>query len=293
VTSSWTRWWSWTGFASKTLWDWLELLVVPFVLAAVALGFNYFAAERDRNREERQAARERALALDASRDEALRVYLEQMSRLILERNLLHSRRGSQVQGVAQASTLTVLRRLNASRKATVVQFLSQAGLIGRARTGVSTLSLYGADLRRVPLADADLSEADLSGTDLRGADFRRAVLAGARLVRADLRNANFAETNMRFADLRNACVSSASFANAVLAGADLSMTAGRRVNFSFADLSQAYLRDSLLTEVDTTTANMRGAVLPQHWARTGRTDVNPAEVDAYCKKFPVLVPVGR
>ena len=29
--------WAWTGFRGNTLWDWLELLVVPFVLPVVLL----------------------------------------------------------------------------------------------------------------------------------------------------------------------------------------------------------------------------------------------------------------
>jgi len=32
--------WSGTGFLSKTLWDWLQLLIIPAVLAVVAIWFN-------------------------------------------------------------------------------------------------------------------------------------------------------------------------------------------------------------------------------------------------------------
>ena len=56
----------WTGFAGKTLWNWLELLVIPLALAAVAFGLNYFANERDQRREDQRAARERAIAADGS-----------------------------------------------------------------------------------------------------------------------------------------------------------------------------------------------------------------------------------
>lgn len=32
--------WTGTGFENKTLWDWLQLLIVPFALAIIALLFN-------------------------------------------------------------------------------------------------------------------------------------------------------------------------------------------------------------------------------------------------------------
>jgi len=38
------RWPRWTGFGDKTIWDWLQLLVVPLML--VALGF-WFTTQQD------------------------------------------------------------------------------------------------------------------------------------------------------------------------------------------------------------------------------------------------------
>ncbi len=34
------RAWGWTGFGDKTGWDWMELFIVPLVLAAGAFWFN-------------------------------------------------------------------------------------------------------------------------------------------------------------------------------------------------------------------------------------------------------------
>src|SRR5262245_308900 len=67
---------------AKTAWDWLQLAVVPVVLAAVALAFNASQASRERSREDRRTTEDRALALDARRDETLRNYITQMSGLM-------------------------------------------------------------------------------------------------------------------------------------------------------------------------------------------------------------------
>src|SRR5258708_32738063 len=46
--------WPGTGFQSKTVWDWLSLLIIPFALALVALFFNQV-----NTRTERQIAQQR------------------------------------------------------------------------------------------------------------------------------------------------------------------------------------------------------------------------------------------
>ena len=43
-----------SGFGSKTLWDWLQLLVVPSFLLLGGFAINQSAAERDRRRTEDQ-----------------------------------------------------------------------------------------------------------------------------------------------------------------------------------------------------------------------------------------------
>jgi hypothetical protein len=46
--------WSGTGFQRKTVWDWLQLLIVPLALASAALLFN-----QENTRTERQIAQRR------------------------------------------------------------------------------------------------------------------------------------------------------------------------------------------------------------------------------------------
>jgi Flp pilus assembly protein TadB len=59
-------------FVHRSLWDWLQLLIVPVVLARGGLWFN--AQQRER---EQQLANERA------QDKALQAYLDQMSDMLI------------------------------------------------------------------------------------------------------------------------------------------------------------------------------------------------------------------
>jgi hypothetical protein len=153
-----SRW----GFRGKTVWDFLQLLIVPLMLVAIGLVFSLQQDARQNSLEEDRARAERNLAEQRAQDEALQAYLNQMSSLLLERDLRNSDEDSEVRTLARARTLTVLGRLNPSRKADVIQFLVEADLVQRADGRDPIIGLSGADLRGADLSDAYVYQADLS-----------------------------------------------------------------------------------------------------------------------------------
>src|SRR5215213_8349989 len=71
----WKRWWARTGVGDKTLWDLLQLLVVPLALAGIGLWFELQQSERQgaleehqQTLEERRAKAERELADQRAQD---------------------------------------------------------------------------------------------------------------------------------------------------------------------------------------------------------------------------------
>jgi len=301
----------WTGFGKKTLWDWLQLLVVPLALAMIAFLLNTFEDERDRRREAAAAARAAALAADRSAEDALQGYLDRMSDLLLLRKLGTSRPGSGVQTVARSLTLTVLRRLDPVRKGLVVRFLDESRLLQldpRRKIVVTEttrsvgpevpakVSLRDADLRGVVLDGATLHADDFSQADLRRARLRDAFLAGSSFADADLRGGDFRHADFAGgvvttdgkseglifgeADLDGACVSGARFTKADLQQAHFGVV-GREVALDEADLRRADLRSAALREVDTKGAMFSRAQVPRHWSDDG-SDVSAARVDFLC-----------
>jgi type VI protein secretion system component VasK len=92
-------WPRWTGFRGKTVWDWMDLLIVPVALVGIGLVFTMLQdtrqqkienqrAQQAQKIENQRAEAERELAEQRAQDEALQAYLDQMSQLILERKLL-------------------------------------------------------------------------------------------------------------------------------------------------------------------------------------------------------------
>jgi uncharacterized protein YjbI with pentapeptide repeats len=258
-----SRW----GFRGMTVRDWLQLLIVPFALAVI--GF-LFTAQQD--------ARQRDLEEQRAQDAALQAYLDQMSSLVLEKSLRSSATDSEVRTLARARTLTVLGRLDPTRKMDVIRFLVEAQLVQRVDERDPIIALGGADLRDADfsnervrdvggadLAGADLSDADLGTVDLSNANLREANLSGAELTITDLREADLSGANLSDAFLGAANLGDADLSNADLSNANVSADLSN-ANLSFADLSGADLRD----------ANLHGAFL--YGAQLGNADLSGANL---------------
>jgi uncharacterized protein YjbI with pentapeptide repeats len=207
-----SRW----GLRGKTAWDWLQLLVVPLMLALITVVFTWQQDARQQKIENRRAAAERELAKQRAQDEALQAYLDQMGSLLLERDLRTSKEDSEVRTLARARTLTVLGRLDTSRREEIMNFLLEADLVRKVGGSAPVIKLAGADLHGVNvfMFTADLLAADLSGADLEAAD-----LSGAGLVHADLSGAVLVYADLSHADLSSADLSDANLSRANLTGA--------------------------------------------------------------------------
>jgi len=258
--------WSWTGFngsnkSGKTLWDWMQLLFIPVVLAVAGFWFNHrereaaeLRAAAEREIEQQRAEAERKISFDNQREAALQAYLDRMAELLLEKNLRTSP-SEEVRNVARIRTITVLTQLDARRVSYVFAFLREAGLIST-QSKSDIVSLDGADFHGVQWSQADLSHANLSGTDLHEANLSGADLRGANLSNSILSLANLSQTNLESADL----------SNTDLIGADLSQAYLMHTDFTDAELigaslSKAYLHSTNFRRADLLDANLSEADL--------------------------------
>lgn len=294
------RWglgWTWadgTGFGpyvntdeklirGKTLWDWMELLIIPLVLALGA-----FWLERSERSNDRKIAKERfeseqkltdqrieneqklanqrreddiklaenrrsedqAKSKDQQQETVLQAYIDKMTELLLDKklSLIYSTSESQVWVVARTRTLTTLPQLNPVRKGILLKFLFEAKLI--------LSSLPKDEEPIISLRGADLSQADLRGIDLNGVNLSESNLSEAHLDGAHLNGADLTQAN-----LREAILSGAYLQGAYLNGADLSRAKLCGARLSGAILSGATLRKAILSDANLFEAYMTGADL--------------------------------
>ena len=284
----WRRVWDKTGLADKTLWDFLQLLIVPLLVVVVAGQLNEAAKER-----------QRLEAADRHRQEAYNLLLSDISHLILEGGLADPDVKQSVRAVARARALTTLQELDAARKRFLIGFLSQSRLIDGMQPvihlddadlrGVDLSGIYlwvknlvGADLRAANLHKATLSQAFLMGADLRRANMRgancwRAHLTHARLEGADLRGANLMDADLEDTRLAGAKLQGALYSEKTRfpAGFDPAAQAAHAV-CPQSDLRGVQLKGAFLAEANLAQANLAGANLES--AQLQRADLRGADL---------------
>ena len=195
--------------AGKTLWDWMQLLIIPFVLTVGGLLFSTYQHDADQQR-----------ALDQQQATVLQTYIDNIQDLLLNHNLRNSKPDDEVAIIARARTLTALQGLDSERKGRLLTFLHEADLIGY-------IDANGVVQKRViDLYNANLSGADLTAADLTGANLSQVDLNGAYLGNADLTSADLSGVHLAHADLFFANLTNADLSQAILDDADLRYTEG-------------------------------------------------------------------
>lgn len=269
----------WVGVTDKKVWNFLAVFLVPLALALGATWITLDQNRRQRNAdnlrrdletkaEEARDKREREAENQRAQDEALQAYLDQMSRLLLDKDrpLRHSEEGDDVRILARARTLTALTRLS-ERKRSVLQFLYESQLIDK---DCSLADIRGANLSRGNLSEIYLTNADLRDTDLRNTELVGAELSGAELSRANLSEADLQGASLRraivsYADLQGANLSGVLFGAADLRGSNLQGADCRKADFWMTDFQGADLSGTtgiITKELEQKAYSLEGAIMP-------------------------------
>jgi uncharacterized protein YjbI with pentapeptide repeats len=276
-------WWLWGVLADyvapKTTTDRKDLISVFVLSAAGIVGFltamsalaNVYYSRRnlEHSRQALEQQRELQLTLEDSRaqDDALQAYFERMGDLLTQQELKTTER-SDVKGLAQALTFTLARRLDGTRKAQLVHFLYETGLIDGRNGKQPILHVDLIDFGGIVLPQAEFPYAQFADADLRDADFRTTMFPNCDFSGANLSRANFRQApDLSNADFRGADLAGADFRGAVLPGAKLTVYTLSDTNFEGADL-----RDALVTDRANNTVSielfaracksLKGATLP-------------------------------
>jgi uncharacterized protein YjbI with pentapeptide repeats len=238
----------------KSLWDWMGLLGTLAIPVVIAVGGTWYTANQSKASDREN--------IDNQRETALQAYIDKMSELILEKGLRKldgpeedtstdkplPPELAEARNIARVRTLTVLQRLDGTRRTVVVKFLHESGLIDQ-------------DNRIVALDGADLSYTDLSNLDLQKANLNGVNLSNSNLTNTDLRKASLSGVDFSNANLSETLFCDAKLDHSNLSGLDLTKTNLLCADLSYADLSHAILRGSSLSGTKFDSAKLAGADL--------------------------------
>jgi len=222
----------WTGFGrhrineqfsnEKTLWDWLDLLIIPLAIGVLAWSF-------------KESEKEKADKLEDERmqNEGLDSFIKIMTELIIKHNLASTHSTPETRTIARTRINLAFSNLNGTRKGQVLQFLYESGLIDKNPTiklvggnikyavldGIVLIeseikgayfneaSIKDSNLNDAVFTSCDFTDADLSGSLMRNVDLSYTKLIKAKLKNMDLTSVNFEGANLTNADLRESDIS--------------------------------------------------------------------------------------
>jgi hypothetical protein len=100
--------WEWTGLTKpkqRTFWDWLDLLIVPVVLALGGYLFTRSGNRRAQDIASQRTETDQQIAAQRRQDDTLQAYLDQMGQLLLDKDnpLRHSKTNDEVRTLARAN----------------------------------------------------------------------------------------------------------------------------------------------------------------------------------------------
>jgi hypothetical protein len=249
IISNWISNFKWSGFQKKSFWDWLQLLIVPLILAFGAFSLNYASETRDKEIAEKRKDQELLIAEERKQQELLKDYFSKMQTLILAEKTLpksnnkptgspsldqnQPKLSPESQAIAKALTFAVLDELDGKRKGKVISYLADSKLIIEDPTlkSKSEINLEHANLKDIVLqgvvmpfvkinnadmTNARLDNVDLSNSDLADSDLSEATLKNVKLIEAKVYRVNFTKTNLTGVNFSNTDLNNSNFYNATL-----------------------------------------------------------------------------
>lgn len=251
LTRLWTTQGWQTGFAAKTVWDWLELLIIPAGLALIVYLFN-----------QSENSREREIAQDDRHEDILQHYFDKMTDLMMNENWLvksglSDKKNVEANGfkinamseglfdIARVRTVSALRALEIDKKrqTSIMHFLKE-------------IDLYNPDLKPALLIDAIMSDIDLSELSLYQIIMMEVNLTNSNLEKTNLSGANLEYVNLTDANLRNSNLTSTNLRKSSLHQANL-----QYANLSHVNLQEAFLIEANLQDTTLIKANLKQAIL--------------------------------
>jgi len=197
--------WRWTGIGEKKGWDIVTGLSLPLIVFGGGILFNYLNGQQQQK-----------IAEEKQKDELLKTYINDMKKLLLDKDhlLKDSKKNSESKSIARTITLTTLAQLNSEqdqqkakegkynqRKGLIIQFLFESGLIKIDPKADSIISLNTADFTFANLQFANLNSASLQFANLYNANLSTGNLNSANLNIAELQSANLYTAKLQNAEL--------------------------------------------------------------------------------------------
>jgi hypothetical protein len=186
------------GFSYRTLWDWLDLLIIPLVL--VIGGWLLASADKEAAQKTEQSNQ---------RQNILNSFIEKISSFVLVEDFRNPKKNSEIIQIARALITSTFRQLDPERKSEALQVIYELHLIDKG----PIINLFGVDFDKINLERAPILGAEIKGAYFRKACLKNANLQGSIFLGSDFSRADFRGANLKHTDLSETTLDGANFSS--------------------------------------------------------------------------------
>lgn len=226
----------WSGFKDKNLWDWMQLLILPLLVAAGGLLLD---RQIDQREEDRAKIRSDQETLKLYYDQ-MKTYTERINPLLLRLSQIKDiEKGKKFQDkelddieeslikvkpdleTIKSLTLTVLDELDSEHKSQIIRYLYNIGVI-RLEIPRKITNSNDKSCSRTSRQGQDNylyeSAIQLDGVDLSGIDFINKKIKFVNFCGVSLKRAKFINSDLSYANINQADLSEANLDGAIFSG---------------------------------------------------------------------------
>lgn len=258
----------------KTLWNLIEISLVPILLATLT----YIYQRRDKEKERKQAELEREIAGNNLSEELIQDYFNNIAKFLINKQLRKKlftlseqklfnleNEDNSIKSVVRVQTITILRRLENDKisQKRIIDFLQDAELYKFILTNanLSDLNLSGLKLNKVNLQKSNLKSTNLDNASLIEANLSSADLKKVNPINAQLNNINLSSADLSGANFEGYNFKGANFTKAKLFNVNLNNIHTYEANFSYADIGDHDYGIANFNNADLNQANFSNANL--------------------------------
>lgn len=210
----------WSGFGTynekpdteryKTLWDWLDLIIIPASIALFAWIYTEFEKDKNTRIEEEKA-----------REKTLDYFINTMTELLVKHDLAGSPEQKRL-AIARTRINLALPQLDGGRKGQILQFLYESDLVDKN----PKFKLLGCNFNESQLDNIVLGQSEIKGAYFKDASFKKSNLIEVDFTSCDFTGADFTgslmtNTNLSYAKLNNTKLENVDLTTVDFEGADL------------------------------------------------------------------------
>lgn len=209
----------------KTLWDWLDLLIIPASIGLIGWLYKDYEKSKDEKKEQ-----------ENKYSEILESYFKAISDLITKENLLDINNNNTSKKIARSRTILAIENLDGERKGQVLQFLFELDLID-----TNKIDLLGANLANIQCDGIVLKNLTINGVHFGNSSFENSFLENCKFIACDFSNSTFLGASFQNVDFSYSKLNNCNFQYIDLTTLNLEGVELHRANISNSKILQNQL----------------------------------------------------